>query len=65
MFQSRNLGTNEIEGYMLVNLSTSYDYNKDVTLSANINNALDKKYEVAKGYNQLGRAINLGVAYKF
>ena len=60
-----NLGTNEIEGYMLVNLSTSYDYNKDVTLSANINNALDKKYEVAKGYNQLGRAINLGVAYKF
>jgi len=60
-----NSGTNEIEGYMLVNLSTSYDYNKDVTLAININNALDKKYEVAKGYNQLGQTINMGVTYKF
>ena len=50
---------------MLVNLSTSYDYNKDVTLAININNALDKKYEVAKGYNQLGQTINMGVTYKF
>jgi len=57
-------------GYGLVNLGSSYDYNKKTKVYLNVNNALDKKYTVAKtsateSYNQLGRTINLGVNYTF
>ena len=57
-------------GYGLINLGTSYDYNNKTKVYLNVNNALDKKYTVAKtsateSYNQLGRTINLGVNYTF
>ena len=52
-------------GYGLLHLGTSYKYNNKTKLSLNINNAFDKDYTVAKGYNQLGRTINLGVSYNF
>ena len=58
-------GTDKLKGYTLVNLSTSYDYNTDLKITGTLNNALDEKYEVAKGYNQLGRTFNLGVTHSF
>jgi len=49
----------------LLNLFTSYGYNKQTSVSINLNNALDKEYEMAKGYKVLGRTLTLGVTYKF
>ncbi len=60
-----NSGTTKLGGYGLLNLATSYQYDKKTQLIATINNALDKDYEVASGYNQLGRTINLAIAYNF
>jgi vitamin B12 transporter len=57
--------TGQNAGYGLINLGTSYSYNNKTTLSLNINNALDKEYTVAKGYNQLGRTFNIGLNYSF
>ena len=55
----------KLGGYGLLNLFTSYDYNKQTSVSVNLNNALDKEYEMAKGYKALGRTLTLGVTYKF
>ena len=60
-----NSGTNKLGGYGLLNLATSYDYDKEWKVTATLNNALDKKYEVAKDYNQLGRTFNIGVTHSF
>ena len=58
-------GTEILPGYTLLNFGTSYNYNSDAKVSLKVNNALDKDYTVANGYNQLGRVINLGITYKF
>jgi len=55
----------KLGGYGLLNLSTRYHYNNYMSISLNINNALDKDYEMAKGYNNLGRTITLGTIYNF
>jgi len=55
----------KLGGYGLLNLFTSYGYNKQTSVSINLNNALDKEYEMAKGYKVLGRTLTLGVTYKF
>jgi vitamin B12 transporter len=55
----------KLGGYGIVNLFSSYDYNKQTSVSISLNNALDKKYEMAKGYNTLGRTITLGVTHSF
>ncbi|MEO1917420.1 MAG: TonB-dependent receptor [Candidatus Thioglobus sp.] len=60
-----NNGTNKLGGYGLLNLATSYQYNNDVKITATINNTLNKEYEVAKDYNQLGRTFNLGITHNF
>jgi len=52
-------------GYALLNLSTSYDFTEDLTIYLNTNNALDKDYEMAKGYKTLGRTSTLGLTYTF
>ena len=56
-------GTNG--GYGLVNLSTSYDFTENLSVYLNRNNALDKDYEMAKGYNTLGKTSTLGLTYTF
>jgi vitamin B12 transporter len=63
--KSSSIDTTTLPGYILVNLSTVYNYNTDTKVSLKINNALDKDYTVVNDYNQLGRTINLGVIYKF
>ena len=52
-------------GYGLLNLSTSYDFTDDLSVYLNRNNALDKTYEMAKGYNTLGKTTTLGLTYNF
>lgn len=52
-------------GYALLNLSSSYEYDQHTRLSIALNNALDKEYTMAKGYNTLGRTVNLGLDYRF
>ena len=55
----------EIGGYGLLNLITSYDFTEDLSVYLNRNNALDKTYEMAKGYNTLGKTTTLGLTYNF
>jgi len=57
--------TGEIGGYGLLNLSTSYHFTDDLSVYLNRNNALDKTYEMAKGYNTLGKTTTLGLTYNF
>ena len=52
-------------GYGLLNLRTSYDFTEDLTVYLNRNNALDKNYEMAKGYKTLGKTSTLGLTYTF
>jgi len=52
-------------GYGLLNLSTSYDFTENLSVYLNRNNALDKNYEMAKGYNTLGKTSTLGLTYNF
>ena len=52
-------------GYGLLNLSTSYDFTENLSVYLNRNNALDKDYEMAKGYNTLGKISTLGLTYTF
>ena len=52
-------------GYGLLNLSTSYSFTDDLTVYLNRNNALDKNYEMAKGYKTLGKTSTLGLTYNF
>ena len=52
-------------GYGLLNLSTSYHFTENLSVYLNRNNALDKNYEMAKGYNTLGKTSTLGLTYNF
>ena len=57
--------TGQIGGYGLLNLSTSYDFTEDLSVYLNRSNALDKKYEMAKGYNTYGKTTTVGLTYNF
>jgi len=59
--------TNDVKlgGYGLLNLSTSYDFTENLTVYLNRNNALDKDYEMARGYSTLGKTSTLGLTYTF
>jgi len=52
-------------GYGLLNLSTSYDFTENLSAYLNRNNVLDKNYEMAKGYDTLGKTTTLGLTYNF
>jgi len=60
-----NSETTKLGGHGLLNLSTSYDFNEDLTIYLNRNNALDKDYEMARGYNTYGKTSTLGLTYNF
>ena len=49
-----------------VTITTSFtSFTDDLTAYLNRNNALDKQYEMAKGYNTLGKTTTLGLNYNF
>ena len=56
---------NKLGGYGLLNLSTSYNFTEDLIVYLNRNNALDKNYEMAQGYNTPGKTTTLGLTYNF
>ena len=60
-----NHSNGKIGGYGLLNLSTSYEFTENLRVNLNINNALDKNYEMAKGYNTLGKTNTIGLTYSF
>ena len=60
-----NHSNGQLGGYGLLNLSTSYDFTDNLSVYLNRNNALDKQYEMAKGYNTLGKTSTLGLTYNF
>ena len=59
--------TNNIKlgGYGLLNLTTSYYFNEDLSVYFNQTNALNKNYEMAQGYKTPGRLSTLGLTYSF
>ena len=52
-------------GYALLNMHATYNLNNDWQLFGRWNNALDKRYELASGYNTPGSNIFVGVRYGF
>ena len=61
----KNSEITKLGGYGLLNLSTSYNFTEDLSVYLNRNNALDKDYEMARGYNTLGKTTTLGLTYNF
>ena len=61
----KNSETTKLGGYGLLNLRTSYDFTEDLSVYLNRNNALDKDYEVARGYKTHGKTTTLGLTYNF
>ncbi|MFP4129929.1 MAG: TonB-dependent receptor domain-containing protein, partial [Halorhodospira sp.] len=52
-----------LSGYGLLNLRTSYAITPEWTLRGTLENALDKEYETAAGYNQPGRAVYVSLHF--
>ena len=48
-------GAVENAGYVLANLTGSYDFTKNISVQAKIENLLDTEYETAAGYQQAER----------
>lgn len=67
--KSKQIGADHSEpihsSYTLLNLASNYKYNNQWSANLTINNALDKKYTLAKDNNQLGRNIHLEITKKF
>lgn len=62
---SLDAGNVELAGYTLLNLNTQYQVNNNAKASLTVNNATDKDYTVANGFNQFGRTVSLGLDYNF
>ncbi|MBK5944239.1 TonB-dependent receptor domain-containing protein [Halorhodospira halophila] len=52
-----------LSGYGLLNLRTSYAITPEWTLRGTLENALDKDFETADGYNQPGRAVYVSLHF--
>ncbi len=55
----------ELDGYPLVNLSTSYEVFKNFQLFGKVENLLNKKYEEVKGYGTPGISLFGGIKVTF
>ena len=55
--------TKSLDGYVLLNLSASRKIAKDLTLSASVDNALDRDYELVKAYATPGRTLWVGLKW--
>ncbi|MBK5936521.1 TonB-dependent receptor domain-containing protein [Halorhodospira halophila] len=61
--RSYDFGDERVSGYGLLNLRTSYAITPEWTLRGTLENALDKDYETADGYNQPGRAVYISLHF--
>jgi vitamin B12 transporter len=50
-------------GYMLANLSAQWTFGDRLTLTARVENLLDRDYELASGYNTVGRSLFASLRY--
>ncbi len=58
-----NTEASRMGGYSLVNLNASWFVTPSWSLSARLNNAADKRYELVQGYNTPGRNLFVSLAY--
>ncbi len=56
--------TNEVGGYGIVNLRTSWQLSNKLLLQGRIDNALDKDYQVVDTYNTAGRSLFVTLRYE-
>ncbi len=54
----------ELAGYVVVNLTARYNVSPQLTMTARIDNVLDRSYQTAYGYNQSGRAFYAGLVWR-
>jgi vitamin B12 transporter len=57
--------TRRMGGYAIVNLTADYELGPGWTLFARLDNALDKRYELAADYNTAGASVFAGVRYRY
>ncbi|MGL4853977.1 MAG: TonB-dependent receptor plug domain-containing protein [Lentisphaeria bacterium] len=65
---SRTINTatdEELHGYTLLNLATTYQFTGNLQGFVKINNLLDQDYEETKGYNTYGISFYTGLKYSF
>ena len=53
----------EVSGFVTVGLRTTYHFNKNWMLSANLNNLLDKQYQLVDTYNTADRNFFISIHY--
>lgn len=53
----------QLGGYALLNLGVGYPLSPGWSLQARVDNALDKRYELASGYNTARRGLTLAMRY--
>lgn len=51
--------------YWLANLSGSFAVNENWTLLARVENLLDEDYELARGFNTMGRSLFVAARHEF
>ena len=58
-------GTVKLSGYSILNLTTSYQFTLHSRIALKVENALDKQYELVRGYNTQGRSLFVSLAHEF
>ena len=58
-----NAPASRLAGYALLNLRAAYVFSPACTVSVRWNNALDKDYELVRGYNTAGSNVLLSLDY--
>ncbi len=56
--------TRRLGGYAVIDLRADWQVTRDWTLGARLNNAFDRAYETAYGYNQPGREVYLSLRWQ-
>ena len=54
----------ELAGYDVANITASYALDKQLVLSARVDNLFDRDYTLAHGYSTLGRSVFVGLNYQ-
>ncbi len=57
-------GVNVLHGYELLNLTSRYQIDKNLNLSARVDNLFNRNYSEVYGYNTLGRNLFVGLTYQ-
>jgi vitamin B12 transporter len=58
------VGIYSLPGYAMLNLRGQVKISKELSLSARLDNALDKQYELAYGYNTAPRTLFIGLQFQ-